>query len=204
MLLGLVRIASGERKGRLIMGKLIYSMITSLDGYVADKDGNFDWAAPDEEVHTFVNDLERPIGTYLYERRMYEVMSYWETAHALTDQPSFMQDFTRIWRAADKIVYSKTLETASSARTRIERDFYPDTVRRMKSQAERDISVGGPDLAAQALKTGLVDECHLFVTPIVVGGGKRSLPNDVRLELELLDERRFEGGVVHLHYRTRT
>jgi len=186
------------------MGKLIYSTITSLDGYVADKDGNFDWAAPDEEVHTFVNDLERPIGTYLYGRRMYEVMSYWETAQALTDQPSFMQDFAKIWRAADKIVYSKTLETASSARTRIERDFYPDTVRRMKAQAERDISVGGADLATQALKTGLVDECHLFVTPIVVGGGKRSLPNDVRLELELLDERRFEGGVVHLHYRIRT
>ena len=186
------------------MGKLIYSTITSLDGYVADNDRNFDWAAPDEEVHTFVNDLERPIGTYLYGRRMYEVMSYWETAHALTDQPSFMQDFAKIWRAADKIVYSKTLETASSARTRIERDFYPETVRRMKAQAERDISVGGPDLATQTLKTGLVDECHLFVTPIVVGGGKRSLPNEVRLELELLDERRFEGGVVHLHYRIRT
>jgi dihydrofolate reductase len=199
-----VRIASGVRKGRLITGKLIYSTITSLDGYVADKDGNFDWAAPDEEVHTFFNDLERKVGTYLYGRRMYEVMRYWETAHALTDQPSFMQDFAKIWRAADKIVYSKTLETASSARTRIERDFYPDTVRRMKAQAERDISVGGPDLATQAFKTGLVDECHLFVTPIVVGGGKRSLPNDVRLELELLDERRFEGGVVHLHYGTRT
>jgi dihydrofolate reductase len=186
------------------MGKLIYSTITSLDGYVADKDGNFDWAAPDEEVHTFFNDLERKVGTYLYGRRMYEVMRYWETAHALTDQPSFMQDFAKIWRAADKIVYSKTLETASSARTRIERDFYPDTVRRMKAQAERDISVGGPGLATQAFKTGLVDECQLFVTPIVVGGGKRSLPNDVRLELELLDERRFEGGVVHLHYSTRT
>jgi dihydrofolate reductase len=186
------------------MGKLIYSMITSLDGYVADNDGNFDWAAPDEEVHTFVNDLERPIGTYLYGRRMYEVMRYWETAHALTDQPSFMQDYAQKWRAADKIVYSKTLETASSARTRIERDFDPKAVLRMKAQAERDISVGGPDLATQVLKTGLVDECHLFVTPIVVGGGKRSLPNDVRLELELLDERRFEGGVVHLHYRTRT
>jgi dihydrofolate reductase len=186
------------------MGKLIYSTITSLDGYVADKDGNFDWAAPDEEVHTFVNHLERPIGTYLYGRRMYEVMRYWDTAHALTDQPSFMQDYAKIWRAADKIVYSKTLETASSARTRIERDFYLDTVRRMKAQAERDISVGGPDLATQALKSGLVDEYHVFVTPIVVGGGKRSLPNDVRLELELLDERRFEGGVVHLHYRIRT
>jgi dihydrofolate reductase len=186
------------------MAKLIYAAICSLDGYVADSEGNFDWSMPSEEVHRFVNDLEAGIGTYLYGRRMYEVMRYWETAHALTDQPSFMQDFAKIWRAADKIVYSKTLETASSARTRIERDFYPDTVRRMKAQAERDISVGGPDLATQALKTGLVDECHLFVTPIVVGGGKRSLPNDVRLELELLDERRFEGGVVHLHYRIRT
>jgi len=186
------------------VANLIYSAITSLDGYVADEDGNFDWAAPDEEVHTFVNDLERPIGTYLYGRRMYEVMRYWETAHALTDQPTFTQDYVEIWQAADKIVYSKTLETASSARTRIERDFYPDTVRRMKAQAERDISVGGPDLATQALKSGLVDEYHVFVTPIVVGGGKRSLPNDVRLELELLDERRFEGGVVHLHYRIRT
>ena len=201
--LGWVRIASGVRKGRLITGKLIYSTITSLDGYVADKDGNFDWAAPDEEVHTFFNDLERKVGTYLYGRRMYEVMRYWETAHALTDQPSFMQDFAKIWRAADKIVYSKTLETASSARTRIERDFYPDTVRRMKAQAERDISVGGPDLATQAFKTGLVDECHLFVTPIVVGGGKRSLPNDVRLKLELLDERVFGSGMVYLYYRTR-
>ena len=173
------------------MGKLIYGTITSLDGYVADEDGNFDWAAPDEEVHTFVNDLQRPIGTYLYGRRMYEVMVYWETAHAHTDQPSFMQDFAQFWQAADKIVYSKTLETVSSARTRIERDFDPDAVRRMKAQAERDISVGGPELAAQAFKAGLVDECHLFVTPTVVGGGKRFLPNDVRLELELLDERRF-------------
>jgi dihydrofolate reductase len=186
------------------MVKLIYSAITSLDGYVADKDGNFDWAAPDEEVHAFVNDLERKVGTYLYGRRMYEVMRYWETALAVTDRPSVEQDYAQIWRAADKIVYSSTLGTVSSARTRIERDFDPEAVRRMKARAERDISVGGPDLAAQALETGLVDECHLFVAPIVVGGGKRSLPNDVRLELELLDERRFEGGVVHLHYRITT
>jgi dihydrofolate reductase len=186
------------------MVKLIYSAITSLDGYVADKDGNFDWAAPDEEVHTFVNDLERPVGTYLFGRRMYEVMRYWETAHTVTNQPPIMQDYARIWRAADKIVYSKTLETLSSARTRIERDFEPEVVRRMKAQAERDISVGGPNLAAQALKAGLVDECHLFVTPIVVGGGKRSLPENVRLELELMDERHFESDVVHLHYRINT
>jgi dihydrofolate reductase len=185
------------------MAKLIYSAITSLDCYVADEDGNFDWAAPDEEVHTFVNGLERRVGTYLYGRRMYEVMVFWETADTLAGQPSFVQDFAEIWRAADKIVYSKTLETISSARTRIERDFDPEAVRKIKASAGRDISVGGPDLAAQAIKVGLVDECHLFVTPIVVGGGKQSLPNNVRLRLELLDERRFGNGVVHLHYRTR-
>src|SRR5215204_5205483 len=160
------------------MAKLIYSTIASLDGYVADEDGNFDWAEPDEEVHTFVNDLERQVGTYLYGRRMYEVMRYWEAAPAVTDQPPVEQDFAKIWRAADKVVYSKTLETVSSARTRIERDFDPEVVQRMKAQAERDISVGGPDLAARALKAGLVDECHLFVAPIMVGDGKRSLsPN---------------------------
>jgi len=186
------------------MAKLIYSAITSLDGYVADEDGNFEWAAPDEEVHTFGNDLQRPLGTYLYGRRMYEVMVYWERAQTLADQPPFMQDFAQIWRAGDKIVYSKTLDAVSSARTRIERDFDPEAVRRMKAAAGRDISVGGPDLAAQAIEAGLVDECHLFVAPIVVGGGKRSLPDHVRLKLELLDERRFASGVVHLHYRIGT
>jgi dihydrofolate reductase len=190
--------------GRLTLAKLIYSAITSLDGYVADEDGKFDWAAPDEEVHRFVNDLERPIGTYLYGRRMYEVMVYWETAHTLPDQPPFVQDFAEIWQAADKIVYSRTLETVSSARTRIEREFVPEAVQQMKAIAGRDLTVGGPELAAQAIKARLVDEYHLFVTPIVVGGGKRSLPNHVRLELELLDERRFGSGAVHLHYRTRT
>jgi dihydrofolate reductase len=186
------------------MAKLIYLAITSLDGYVADDDGNFDWAAPDEEVHSFVNDLERPVGTYLYGRRMYEVMVAWETMDTLADQPPFIQDFTEIWQAADKIVYSKTMETVSSARTRIERDFDPDAVRQMKASAGGDISVGGPDLAAQAIKAGLVDEYHLFVAPIVVGGGKQSLPHNVRVKLELLDERVFGNGVVHLHYRTRT
>jgi len=155
-------------------------------------------------VHTFVNDLERPIGTYLYGRRMYEVMRYWETAHALTDQPTFMQDYAAIWQAADKIVYSRTLDTVSSAKTRIERDFDPEAVRLMKAQAERDLIVGGPELAAQAIKAGLVDEWHLFVAPIVVGGGKQSLPDDVRVKLELLDDRRFGNGMVYLHYRTRT
>ena len=184
------------------MAKLIYSAITSFDGYVADVDGNFDWAVPDEEVHTFINDLERPMGTHLYGRRMYEVMVGWERAHTLADQPPFMQDFAQIWQAADKIVYSKTLERVSSARTRIERDFDPEAVRQMKSREGRDIMVGGPDLAAQAIKAGLVDEWHLFVAPIMVGGGKWSLPNNVRLKLELMDERRFGSGMVYLRYRT--
>jgi dihydrofolate reductase len=153
-------------------------------------------------VHSFVNDLERPVGTYLYGRRMYEVMAYWETAQALADQASAIQDYAEIWRAADKIVYSRTLETASTARTRIERDFDPEAVRQLKASAGADITVGGPDLAAQAIKAGLVDELHLFLTPISVGGGKQSLPDNVRLRLELLDERRFDNGVVHLHYRT--
>jgi len=185
------------------MAKLIYSAITSLDGYVADEDGNFDWAEPDEEVHTFMNDLERPVGTYLYGRRLYEVMLAWESL-PVADQPPFIKDFAEIWQAADKIVYSGTLESVSSARTRIERDFDPEAVRQLKASTGRDISVGGPDLAAQAIKAGLVDEHHLFVAPIVVGGGKRSLPNDVLLKLELLDERRFGHGMVHLHYRSRT
>ena len=187
----------------IAMAMLIYSVIMSLDGYVADEQGNFDWAAPDEEVHTFVNDLERPLGTYLYGRRMYDVMVYWETAPTL-DQPSFVQDYTEIWQAADKIVYSTTLESTSSTRTRIERNFDPAAVRQMKAAAEHDISVGGPGLAAGAIDAGLVDEFHLLVVPVVVGGGTKALPEDARLELQLLDERRFNSGVVHLHYRVST
>jgi len=181
------------------MAKLIYSAITSLDGYIADEDGNFDWGAPDEEAHTFFNELERRIGTHLYGRRMYEVMVAWETPD-LGDQPAFIQDFAELWRAADKVVYSKTLDTVSSARTRIERDFDPEAIRQMKAAAERDLTVGGPDLAAQAFEAGLVDECHLILAPILVGGGKRALPDKVRLQLELLDERRFGNGMVYLHY----
>ncbi|MCW3004227.1 MAG: deaminase [Conexibacter sp.] len=186
------------------MAKLIYSAITSLDGYIEDEEGKFDWSVPDQEVHTFVNDLERPIGTYLYGRRMYEVMRFWDTADLLADERPVMQDFAELWQAADKIVYSRTLETPSTARTRIERDFDPEAIRQVKVTAERDISVGGPELAAHAMKAGLVDEYHLFLSPIVLGGGKPSLPDGVRLELELLGERRFGNGVVHLHYRTRT
>jgi dihydrofolate reductase len=186
------------------MAKLIYSAITSLDGYIADEDGNFDWAAPDEEVHAFVNDLERPVGTYLYGRRMYEVMVAWETAHTFADQRPVMQDFAKLWQAADKVVYSRTLAAVSSARTRIERDFDPEAVRQLKASAGRDLSVGGPHLAAEAIRAGLVDEYHLFLVPFVVGGGNQSLPDNVRVKLELLDERRFGGGVVFLRYRTRT
>ncbi|HVS06255.1 MAG TPA: dihydrofolate reductase family protein [Candidatus Dormibacteraeota bacterium] len=183
------------------MAKLIYSAITSLDGYTADEHDNFDWAAPDEEVHAFVNDLERRVGTHLYGRRMYEVMRYWETTPSGADSLPVAKDYAEIWRAADKIVYSKTLATASSARTRIERDFNPEAIQQMKSRARRDISVGGPDLAAQAIRAGLVDELHVFLVPIVVGGGKPTYPRDVRVKLELLDERRFGSGVVHLNYR---
>jgi dihydrofolate reductase len=183
------------------VAKLIYAAITSLDGYVADESGNFDWAAPDEEVHAFVNDLERPVGTYLYGRRMYEVMVFWETADTLEGEGPVFQDFAELWQAADKVVYSKTLDAVSSGRTRLERDFDPEAVQRLKADAVRDLTVGGPELAAQALRAGLVDELHLFVTPVAVGRGKRSLPDDLRLKLELLDERRFASGVVYLRYR---
>ncbi len=182
------------------MVKLIYAAIASLDGYVEDAEGKFDWAAPDHEVHAFVNDLERPIGTYLYGRRMYETMLYWETV-STADQPTVIRDFAEIWRAAEKIVYSRTLETVSSARTRIERDFDIDAIRRLKETSGPDITIGGAELAAQAIRTGLVDECHLFLTPIVVGRGKPALPENVRTPLQLLGDRRFESGVVHLHYR---
>ena len=186
------------------MAKLIYSAITSLDGYVADKEGNFDWAAPSEEVHAFVNQLERSIGTHLFGRRMYETMVYWETAHTRPDSSPVELDYAEVWQAADKIVYSRTMADVSSARTRIEREFDPDSVRELKQRTGRDLSVGGAELGAQAIKADLVDEYHLFVNPVVVGGGTSALPDDIRLDLELLDEHRFASGVVHLHYRSAT
>jgi len=195
-------VQNAPKKEASHVGRLIYSAIASLDGYVADDDGNFDWAEPDDEVHAVVNELERPIGTYLFGRRMYEVMAYWETADAVADQPDHIRDFARIWQAADKIVYSTTLETVSSARTRIERDFDPAAVSQLKASAGHDLTIGGPALAAHAFAAALVDECHLFLVPFVVGGGKRALPPNVRLRLELMGERRFGSGVVHLHYRT--
>ena len=182
------------------MAGLIYGAITSLDGYVADESGSFDWAAPDEEVHRFVNDLERRIGTYLYGRRLYETMVVWETMD-LAGEPPVVREYAEIWRAADKVVFSRTLAEVSSTRTRIERAFEPEAIRAMKAAADRPVSVGGSELAGVALRAGLVDELHQFVTPVAVGGGKRFLPARLHLDLELLDERRFGNGVVHLHYR---
>jgi dihydrofolate reductase len=186
------------------MARLIYSAIQSVDGYVADRDGRFEWAEPDEEVHAFANDLERSVGTHLFGRRMYEVLVAWETMHTVPDQPTHIYEFADLWRAADKVVYSTTLDAPSSERTRIERTFDPDAVRGMKEDAERDLAVGGPTLAAQAFGAGLVDQCLLFLVPAVVGGGTRSLPDDVDLRLELLDERRFASGFVFLRYGVTT
>jgi dihydrofolate reductase len=182
------------------MAKLIYSAITSLDGYIEDEHGAFEWAAPDAEVHAFVNELERPIGTYLYGRHMYETMVYWET---VADDDPVSQAFADIWRAADKLVYSRTLQTPSSARTRIERDFNPATITQLKQSTSHDLTIGGAQLAGAALAAGLVDELHLLLTPILVGAGKRALPANLRARLDLLDERRFTSGVIHLHYAVR-
>jgi dihydrofolate reductase len=183
------------------MAKLIFAAITSLDGYVADADGNFDWSMPSEEVHRFVNNLEAGIGTYLYGRRMYEVMRYWETASTGNGEQSAEQEFAKLWQRADKIIYSRSLDRVSTASTRLEREFDAEAIRQMKADVTRDIAVSGPTLAAEALRHGLVDECHLFLSPIVVGGGTPALPDNVWLQLQLLDERRFDNGVVYLHYR---
>ncbi len=185
-----------------VMAKLVYSTIMSLDAYTADDKGDFGWGAPDPEVFTFINNLERGFGTHLYGRRMYEAMVYWETWDGAEDQPQYLQDFAEAWRAATKVVYSRTLGVATSARTRIERAFDPGAVLRMKKAAGHDISVGGPDLAGQAMVSGLVDEMHVFVTPVTVGGGTPALPAHFHSNFELLGVDRFVGGVVHLHYRT--
>jgi dihydrofolate reductase len=182
------------------MGKLIYSMSTSLDGFVSDSAGKFGWGAQEEEVHEFINDLSRSFGTNLYGRRMYETLVYWETAHAVPEQLPFMVEYARIWQASDKIVYSTTLTEVASARTRIERAFDPDAVRKLKAESDLDVTVEGPHLAAQAIRAGLVDEYQLFLTPAIVGGGNPFFPKDVRVDLELRDERRFGNGVVYLRY----
>jgi dihydrofolate reductase len=183
------------------MAKLIFSAITSLDGYIEDEAGRFDWAEPDHEVFGFLNELERPVGTYLYGRRMYETLVYWETADFRREQSPVAWDWMQLWRSADKVVYSRSLEAVSSANTRIERDFDPNVVRAMKNALDRDISVAGPELAAQAFRAGLIDRCQLFLTPILVGGGKPALPENVRLDLDLVSEHRFDNGVVFLDYR---
>jgi dihydrofolate reductase len=186
------------------MAKLIYSVQTSLDGYVNDEKGEFGWARPDEEVHSFENELERPVGTYLYGRRMYEVMRYWQDPPDLAAQAAYIKDYAQIWQAADKVVYSRSLDSASTSRTRIESEFEPDAVRELKEAAEADLGVGGAGLAAEALRAGLVDELHQVIYPVVVGGGTPWLPDGLRLDLELLEERRFANGAVHLHYRLKS
>jgi dihydrofolate reductase len=186
------------------MGRLIYSMLQSLDGYTADAQGRFGWGVPeDEAVHSYVNELASSLGTYLYGRRMYDTMVYWETAHTVPGHPPFVREWARQWQAAEKIVYSRTLTEPRSARTRIEREFDPDAVRRLKTSAEHDLSVDGPELAAQAVRAGLVDEYQMIVCPVVVGGGKRFFPDGVRLDLTLVGERRFDNGVVVLRYAPR-
>ena len=183
------------------MGKLIYAANISLDGYIEDEHGNIEWAISDEETYAFWTDFQRTIGTYLYGRRMYESMVYWETASTSGDQPEVMREFAQIWRAAEKIVYSRTLQAVSSANTMIEREFYPDAIRRLKESSGADITITGPELAGQAMSAGLIDECHLLLNPIVLGGGKRALPENLRMRLDLLDEHRFRSGVIQLHYR---
>ncbi|WNG55928.1 dihydrofolate reductase family protein [Archangium gephyra] len=185
------------------MARLIYSMLMSLDGYTEDQHGHFSWAAPDEEVHSYVNKLSSSVGTYLYGRRMYETMVYWETAHTIANQPQVILDWARQWQAAEKIAYSRTLTEPRSARTRIEREFDPDVVHRLKASTEHDIAVNGPELAGHAIRAGLVDEFHLIVFPVVVGGGKRFFPEGVRLDLNLLEERRFDSGVAAIRYAVR-
>jgi dihydrofolate reductase len=180
------------------MASLIYSAIASLDGFIEDDAGKFDWVTPDEELHAFINDLERPIGTYLYGRRMYETMVYWETDD---DDAPVARDYAEIWRAAEKVVYSRSLETVSSERTRIERDFDAGAIRQLKEDSRSDLSIGGAELAGQAIAAGLVDECLLFLGPVLVGGGKRALAAGIRADLVLVDERRFGSGVVHLHHQ---
>jgi dihydrofolate reductase len=182
------------------VGKLRYTAITSLDGYVADRQGSFDWAMPDEAIHAFVNDLEREVGTYLYGRRLYDVMRYWDTAPTDETQPGYLADYAEIWKAADKIVFSTTLDDVSTARTKLEPRFDPANAGAITRASDRDVSIGGPGLAAEALRTGLIDEIRRFVVPAIVGGGTPFLPDDVRLDLELTDERRFPNGTVYVAY----
>jgi len=183
------------------MARLIYSMLCSLDGYIEDQNGGFDWAAPDEEVHQFVNDFERSVGTYLLGRRMYEIMQVWETDPALAANSEITRDYAEIWQSANKIVFSRTLKTVTTSKTQLIGNFDPDAIQTLKENADRDISIGGPELSTHAFRTGLVDECHIYLAPIVVGGGKRAIPDNIMGELNLLEERRFKSGFVFLRYQ---
>ena len=183
------------------VANLIYSAICSLDGYIEDKEGKFDWAMPDAEVHGFVNDLERSAGTYLFGRRMYQTMMVWETDPSIAKLSPQTHDYAEIWLAANKIVYSKTLEKVSTTKTKLEREFNPDDIQRLKKTADGDILIGGPNLAAHAFRAGLIDDCQFFLTPVVVGGGKKAFPEDVKINLELLEERKFKSGMVYLRYQ---
>jgi dihydrofolate reductase len=184
------------------MANLIFVANTSLDGYTEDKDGKFDWTEPSDELFKFVTNVVRAARTHLYGRRMYETMMVWETDPNLAAASPLMRDFADIWQAANKIVYSRTLETISTRKTQLEQMFDPEAIRQLKATGEHDILIGGPELAAHAFRAGLIDECHLFLIPILVGGGKPALPDNVRLGLELLTERRFRNGAVYLRYRT--
>lgn len=186
------------------MAKLIYSTQTSLDGYINDEQGKFDWARPDEEVHTFFNELERPVGTYLYGRRMYETMRYWQDPPDLESQPDYIRDYAQIWQGADKVVYSRTLDSVSTPQTRLESEFDADALREMKEAADADLGIGGPGIAAEALRAGLVDRLDQVIYPVIVGGGTHWLPNGVRLDLELAEERRFAGGSVLISYTVKS
>ena len=185
------------------MASLIYIANTSLDGYTEDRQGRIDWTDPSEEVFVFITDLVRDMGTHLYGRRMYESMRVWETDPNLGAESALNRDFAEAWQAADKIVYSRTLEAVSTRKTQIERNFHPEAIRKLKEAAEQDIMIGGPELAAHALRTGVLDECQFFIHPVIVGGGKPALPDDVRVKLELLEERRFDNGAVYLRYRVK-
>lgn len=184
------------------MAKLIYITNVSVDGHIEDEHGSFDWTEPADDVFAFITDLVRPLGTYLYGRRIYDTMAVWETDPALAGQSALMADFANVWQAADKVVFSTTLDAVSTARTRLERSFDAESIREMKAAATSDLCVAGANLAGQAFEAGLVDECQLFVHPVLVGGGKPVLPAGTRVELEPLDERRFSNGVVYLRYRT--
>jgi len=183
------------------MAKLIYVANVSLDGYIEDASGRFEWTAPIDEVFTFITDIVRPVGTYLYGRRMYETMAVWEADPTLTTQSELMADFANVWQAADKVVYSTTLPVVSTSNTRLERRFDPDSIREMKDSATSNLTVGGSTLAAHAFNAGLVDECQLFIYPVLVGEGKPAFPSAARFHLDLLEEHRFGDGVVNLRYR---